>query len=128
MPYDFSVTGKAARERIPVPNLSMEAVRSASRAATQRNRRQRFALCGLIVLAALGATVAAARIYGGVHIWLSGGKAAATVRSMVVLKYPMASDVQRITLSATFPVVMPIGLPAGARIRQIMYSPSARPN
>jgi len=128
MPYDFSVTGKAARERIPVPNLSIDAVRSASRAATQRNRTQRFALSALIALASLGAAVAAARIYGGVHIWLSGGKAAATVRSMVVLKYPMASDVQRITLSATFPVVMPVGLPPGTRIRQIMYSPSAHPN
>ncbi len=128
MPYDFSATGKAAMGRIPVPNLSMDAIRSASRAATQRERTQRFALCGLIVLASLGAAVAVARVYDGVHIWLSGGKAAATVRSMALLKYPMASDVQRIASNATFPVVMPVGLPAGTRIHQIMYSPSAHPN
>jgi hypothetical protein len=128
MPYDFSATGKVARDSIPVPDLSMNVIRNASRAAVRRSRSQRLVLCGALALVSIGAAAGAARIYDGVHIWLSGGRAAATVRSLALVKNPMTSDLRTIAANATFPVVMPIGLPAGTRIRQIMYSPSAHPN
>jgi hypothetical protein len=128
MPYDFSATGKVARDRIPVPDLSMDVIRNASRAAARRSRSQRLVLCGALALVSIGAAAGAARIYDGVHIWLSGGKAGATVRSLALVRNPMTSDLRTIAANATFPVVMPIGLPAGTRVRQIMYSPAAHPN
>lgn len=67
-------------------------------------------------------------MYGGVHIWLSGNKASFTMHSFTVVPNPNANDVRRVVEDATFPVVLPVGLPKGMHMDQLIFSPAAHPN
>lgn len=129
MHSDFSSKGKAARDLITVPELRMELIRRRSHAATASGRKRALALAGAICLIVLGTSVGfGAKIYEGVRIWLSGGKAAVIVNSLVLVREPMASDVRKIVARATFPVILPTGVPAGTHVSMLMFAPAERPN
>ena len=128
MASDFSATGRAARALISVPEVPMGEIRVRSRKAATRERAL-IIVGGAMSLVVLGAGIAVgAKVYDGVRVWLSGGEAAVAVRSMVMVRQPMASDLRNVAASATFPIVFPVGLPAGTRVSMIMFSPAERPN
>lgn len=129
MGSDFSAMGKAARALIPVPELSMDSIRARSHSAAARDRVRALIVCGAIRLAVLGAGAAVGeKLYDGVRVWLSGGKAALTVRSLVMVREPTASDLRDVVARATFPIVFPVGVPAGTRVTMILFAPAERPN
>ncbi|HEY5257810.1 MAG TPA: hypothetical protein VIJ12_05460 [Candidatus Baltobacteraceae bacterium] len=130
MHSNFSTAGKSARELIPVPELPAEFIRSRSFATAARDRVRSFVLGGAICLAAVGAGAGlGGKIYDGVHVWLSGGKAAVTnIRSLTAMHRPKAADVRAAIARATFPVVFPVGLPAGTRVTMMGYAPAEHPN
>lgn len=129
MGSDFSAMGKAARALLPVPELSMESIRARSRSAKTRDGVRALILWGVIGIAVLGASAAVGeRLYDGVRVWLSGGKGAVVVRSLVLVRQPTASDLRNAIEGATFPVVFPVGVPAGTHVNMIMYAPAGRPN
>ncbi len=68
------------------------------------------------------------KMYEGVRLWLSGGRAAIAVSGFAMVRQPMASDVRDAIARATFPVLLPVGLPAGTRLNMMMYSPADRPS
>jgi hypothetical protein len=129
MHSDFSALGKSAKALIPVPKVPMDAIRGRARAATRQARLRAIIACGAIALIVLGAgTGLGARFYDGVRVWLSGGKAALTIHSFVMVREPTASDLQRVVARATFPIVFPVGVPAGSRMTMLIFAPAQRPN
>jgi len=129
MHSDFAAKGKAARDLIAVPELSMESIRRRSRAAAARGRTRALALCAAVCLIVFGASVGfGARIYEGVRVWLTGGKAAIVVNSFVLVREPTAADVHKAVAQATFPAVFPVGVPAGTHVSMFMFAPAEHPN
>jgi hypothetical protein len=129
MHSDFSAMGKAARERISVPAVPMESILSRSRAAERRDRARSFIVGAVLALTVMGIAAGyGKKVYEGVHIWLLGGKAAVTVRSLVVVNEPRAADLRNAVSSATFRVILPVGFPGGTRITRIAFAPAEHPN
>ncbi|SRR5665213_17664 len=129
MSSDFSLTGRSAREQIPVPTLSMDSIRKRSHAAQTRARLRTFVTAAAVSLVVVGAGVGVgAKIYDGVHVWFSGNKVATVVHSLVFMRNPMASDLRTAIAHATFPVVFPAGIPAGTRVNRVMLAPLDRPS
>jgi hypothetical protein len=129
MRADFSDMGRAARELIAAPVVPMEAIRGRAQAARVRDRARMLIACVALAVSALAATVGLdGRIYEGIRIWLSGGKAAIEVRSLVFVSNPTSPDLRRAVAQATFPVILPVGVPGGSRIIRIGFAPADRPN
>ena len=117
------------RELIPVPALPMDSIRRRSRAARARSRMRAIITCAAMGLAALGTvTGVGAKIYDGVHVWLSGGKSAIVVHSAVIMRHPMGSELREAVAHATFPVVFPVGVPAGSRVDMVILAPAGHPS
>jgi hypothetical protein len=129
MPSDFSAMGKAARERISVPAAPMESILSRSHAAEARDRARSLIVGAVLALAVMGIAAGyAKKIYDGVHVWLFGGKAAVTVRSLVLVNEPQAADLRTAVSKATFRVILPVGFPKGTRMTRIAFAPADHPN
>ncbi len=129
MSSDFAAMGKHARELIAAPSVPMESIHRRSRAARDRGRVAAVVVCAAISLGALGAgTGVAAKVYHGVHVWLSGDKVASVVHSGIIMRDPTGSEIRDAIAHATFPVVFPVGLPAGSRVRMVTLAPIAHPS
>lgn len=129
MDSSFSATGKAARELIPVPELPMDLIRVRSRRATTRDRVRALIVYFAIGIAVLGAGAAVGqKLYDGVRVWLSGGKAALNISSFVMVREPTALDLRHVVERASFPIVFPVRLPTGTRMTMLIFAPSGRPN
>lgn len=127
MGSDFSAMGRSARELIPVPALPLESIRSGSHRARARGRMQAIVVCAALSLCALGAG-AGAKMYHDAQVRLSGGKITATVHSGVLMRQPTAADLRKAIARATFPVVFPVGVPAGSRVSMVTLAPADRPS
>ena len=76
MRFDFSADGRAARDAIAVPAFPYDAIRRRSAQADVRARAQLLAACFAVTLIGVStATGFGRKIFAGVRIWLSGGKA-----------------------------------------------------
>lgn len=129
MSFDFSESGRSAREHIPVPELPLASIRTRTSAARARARLQAVLACAAITLGAIGAgSGVGEKIYTGVRVWLSGGKVAMRMDSFVMVRQPTAADVREVTAHATFPVVFPVGIPAGSQLSLLVGSPAGRPS
>jgi len=129
MSSDFAALGKHARELIAAPSVPMESIRTRSHAARDRGRLATVAVCAAISLGALGAgTGVGAKVYHGVHVWLSGDKVASVVYSGIIMRDPTGSEIRDAVAHATFPVVFPVGLPAGSRVRMVTLAPIGHPS
>lgn len=127
MQSSFSMTARSARDRIAVPDVPMEAIHSRLRTVKARGRA-RLAICAALCLAAFGASaVFGAGIVDGVRVWLSGDRGAVAIGSFVMVREPIAADVRDAIGRATFPVVLPVGLPAGTRVTKLFYAPKEHP-
>jgi len=129
MGSDFSAMGKAARAQIRVPELSIESIRERSHTAATRERTRALIVSLVIGLAVLGAGAAfGEKLYNGVRVWLSGGKVALVISSFTMVREPTAADLRSVVAHATFPVVLPVGLPAGTRVTMLQFAPADRPS
>jgi hypothetical protein len=128
MTENFSTAGRSARDLIPVPAVPLETIRQRAHAAQRREGVRRAIVCAALAVAALGVAAGlGVKIYDGIRVWLSGSKAAIEIRSMASVSDPMASELRHAIASATFPVVLPVGLPAGSRLVRIAFAPAERP-
>jgi hypothetical protein len=128
MAANFSTAGRTARERIPVPAVPLETIRERSRAAARREGVRNAILCATLAFAVVGAAAGlGSKIYDGIRVWLSGGTAAIEIRSLVTVSDPTATDLRNAITRATFPVVLPVGLPAGSRVVRLAFAPAERP-
>lgn len=128
MHSDFSTMAKAARSAIAVPAMSMETIQGRSRAGLVRDRARILALCGALTLAAFGVgTGVAAKFYDGIRTWITHGQVAVVVDSLVVDSEPMPAELRDVAARAAFPVVFPVGLPAGTRVTKLLFAPHERP-
>ena len=117
------------REQITVPDVPLGAIRSRVRTAHARSRLQILAVSAALALVALGAASGAgAKIYQGMHFWLSGGRGAAEFHSGTMVRWPMAADLRAVAAHATFPVVFPAGIPGGGRTDLLTAAPLDRPS
>jgi hypothetical protein len=69
-----------------------------------------------------------ANIYQGLHVWLSGGKAAITFSSMEIVRQPTASELRSFVSRATFPVTFPVGLPYDGGGMDFVVAPASDPS
>ncbi|MHB8441697.1 MAG: hypothetical protein ACYC8W_01820 [Candidatus Tyrphobacter sp.] len=114
---------------IPVPELPVASIRNRLRDANARHRSRVLIAYALATITVLGSgTVLAAMMFGGVRIWLSGDKAAFAMNSFAYVQNPSAADLRRVTSDATFPVVLPVGIPNGMHMNQLFFSPVGHPN
>jgi hypothetical protein len=128
MSFDFSATGRSAREMIPVPDVPLASIRSRSEAARNRGRVQALVACAAISVGAVGAgTAIGAKIVDGLRVWVSGGQVAIKLDSIVVIRNPTAPELRGTIAHATFPVVFPVGIPAGSRVFMLTATPADRP-
>jgi hypothetical protein len=124
---DFFETARDARLQISVPPLDLQAIRLRSAANGARERVRRLVAVVVVALGIGGAAAALASTTAGWHIWLFGNNVEVTVQSLAIVRYPLAADVRSIVARATFPVVLPDGVPPGLRVTGIAYSPIDRP-
>jgi hypothetical protein len=124
---EFSAAAKNAQSKIAVPSLDFEAIRARSAASGARERVRRLVAVAALALGVGGAATTLANTGGGWHIWFSGNKVEVTVQSLGIIRYPLATDVRNVVARATFPVVLPGGLPPRLRVTGIAYSPIDRP-
>ena len=128
MPSDFAKVGKTLEEALSVPDLPIDSIRRAARAQSMRQWRV-VAACALAAIVALGSgTVLAARVFG-FRMWLSGDEIANTrVRSFTTYLAPDQATLRRVVSSATFRVVLPVGLPSGERVVRLVVAPADHPS
>ena len=94
-----------------------------------RGRLKAMVASVALALVALGAASGAgAKIYQGMHFWLSGGRGAAEFHSGMMVRWPMAADLRAVAAHATFPVVFPAGIPGGSRTDLLTAAPLDRPS
>ena len=128
MPSDFVERARVAYAALPVPAPPLAGIRARGRRRDARFRARIAAAGAAAVVAAAGfSTGAGAAIGGAIRVWLSGGTAAVEVRGLTVIKHPMRADLADVAARAVFPVVFPIALPRGMRLRQVMFAPSDHP-
>jgi hypothetical protein len=129
MQFEFSTMAKTARESIAVPELRMDVIRRRSHAAAAAWRVQALAACAALTVAALTIGIGfGANIYQGLHVWLSGGKAAITFSSMEIVRQPTASELRSFVSRATFPVTFPVGLPYDGGGMDFVVAPASDPS
>ncbi len=129
MSSDFVSRGRAAREELSVPPVPLEWIRSRAHVARTRDRLRAVVACAVLVVAALGTGTGIAKtVYDGVRLRLGLGGAALTVRSIVDTRNPTAADLRAAIANATFPIVLPVGLPAGSRVIRVLASADGHPS
>lgn len=129
MSSDFSAFGKHARYSIPTPEVPMQSIRRRARTAAERGRFGIIGACAAVAIALVVAgTGAGAKLYDGVRVWLNGGNIVMAIHSGVIMREPDAAALQREIAHATFPVLFPVGLPAGTRVQMITLTPMGRPS
>lgn len=129
MPSDFAKAGKTLEHALRVPDLPIQAIRSASRVQRKQHQWRVAIACALAAIVALGSgTVLAARLFG-FRMWLYGNRAAsAPVQSFTVYSVPDETTLRHVSSSATFPVVLPVGLPSGTRVLRLVVAPADHPS
>lgn len=126
---NFSMRGKYARADLPVPDVPMSSILACSAALKRQQRIRAIALtCAISVAMAGTAAAFTTNFFEGVKLWLTGNSATMVIHSFAVTREPTLANVRRIVSSATFPVTLPVGLPAGTRVWVIMYAPAEHPN
>jgi hypothetical protein len=129
MPSNFAAVGKDLEDAIPVPELPLSSIRGHARDQNIRHRAQVLVACVVAAIVVFGSgSVLAAMKYGGVRLWLSGDKATLLIHSFTVINNPTADDLRRVTADATFPVVLPAGIPKGMHLTMLVISPADHPS
>jgi hypothetical protein len=128
MPSDFAEAGKRFETAIPVPELQVSSIRNRSKNESARHRSRVLIACALAAIVALGSGTVFAEMYGGIRIWLSGDRAEVLIHSFSMVQNPNADDLRRVTADATFPVVLPAGIPKGMHMNLLIFSPPRHPN
>lgn len=126
---DFAAAGKRARSAIAVPELPMENIRAQSTVQHKRGKIRTLIVSAAISLAMVGTAAAfGTHIYNGVRLWMSGARSSLSIQSFVLVKEPTASDLRHVVATATFPIVLPLGVPKGAHLWRLEYAPARHPN
>lgn len=128
MSSDFSAQGRSARAAIDVPDVPLGAIRARARSAGTHERTRIFAASALLIVALGVGSVAGAKLYSTVRVWLGGGKAALTVSSFDGVREPTSAEFRKAIAHATFPVVLPAGLPPGTQVREVFSTPAGHPS
>jgi hypothetical protein len=128
MSFDFSAQARSAREAIAVPDVPLGAIRSRARTAHAHERMRLLAASAALVVALGAGSVAGAKLYSSVRVWLGGGKAALTVKSFDGVREPTSAEFRTAIAHATFPVVLPVGLPEGTRVTAVFSTPAGHPS
>ncbi len=129
MPSNFAEIGKQLQTAMPVPEFPTASFHNRLRTANARHRSQLLIMSAIAAITILGSgTVLAAVLFGGVRLWLFGDKAAVAIHSFTVITNPNAEDLRRVTADATFPVVLPVGIPKGTHLHNLFFSPANHPN
>jgi hypothetical protein len=128
MPSNFADVGKQLLTGISVPDLPAASIRNRLRVANARHRSHVLMACALAAITVIGSGAVLATTFGGVRVWLSGDKAALALRSFAMKQNPNADDLRRVTADATFPVVLPVGIPQGMHMDLLLFSPADHPN
>lgn len=129
MPSDFAKVGKTLEDTLSVPKLPIDSIRSAARTQRERHQWRVVIASALAAIVMLGSgTVLAARVFG-FRMWLSGDEIANTrLRSFTTYLAPDEATLRHVVSSATFPVVLPVGLPEDARVLRLVVAPADHPS
>jgi hypothetical protein len=107
----------------------MDAIRERSAAQRKRGKVRTLVISAAISLAMVGTAAAfGTNIYNGVRLWITGSTSTVTIQSFVLVKEPTAADLRNVAGKATFPVVLPVGLPASEHLWRLEYAPAQHPN
>lgn len=126
---EFLRRARKERDLIVAPGVPVAQILQRSRALSVRARVRAISVGAALCAATIGAATAyAPSISKGIHFWLEGNRVSAVVDSGADFRQPMASDLKKIVSSATFSVTLPVGLPKGLQLDQIMYAPADHPD
>ena len=128
MPPDFAEAGRRFEAAIAVPELPIASIRDRSRKRRAQRRSHLVVACTLAALALLASGSVLAARTSGMRIWLSGNHATGTITSFASITNPTPEDLRRIVGDATFPVVLPLGMPPGLHLKLLVFSPTDHPN
>jgi len=123
MRSDFAAACKITKSKIAVPPVPIEMIRSAAAHPQPAwSHRPFVAACAAIAATVtLGAGVAfGGKILSGIRIWLPPtGNAAIVADRLSLSMRPTAESVRAFVAHAPFRLILPTGLPRGARLRSI---------
>jgi hypothetical protein len=125
MQSDFAVACKEAKNRIVVPGVPIEKIRSAARQPiTQWRRRAMAAAAAIVIVALLGVGVAfGGKLLRELRVWFPSGQTARMEISAdsITMSYRVTASVLRRAVGGTpFRVVLPSGLPRGTRLHFVI--------
>jgi hypothetical protein len=122
MQYDLAPVCRDARAHIDVPSVPLVAIRNA--AAKSAGRKTGW-LAALVAGISVAAVAGAAAI--GTHVALErGGSTVISADRMVVnFKNPPATALQAAVRNANFHVTLPVGLPNGTQLKQLVSAKGA---
>lgn len=129
MSCDFAAEAKRARAQLSIPDVPLQQILMQSAQARKQNKLRTLVLSAAISLATVGTAAAFGNtIYSGVRLWLSGNNTAVTIQSFAITHEPTAADLKAVIGRASFPVILPAGLPKGTHLRSLKYAPAERPD
>ncbi|MBV9269717.1 MAG: hypothetical protein JO165_01380, partial [Candidatus Eremiobacteraeota bacterium] len=107
----------------------MDSIRMRSVALRAQNNVRPLVLSAAIALATIATAAAyAPALFHGVQLFIFGEKIAVAIDSFTMVREPTRSDLENVVKRASFPVILPVGLPNGMHISRMMFAPSDRPN
>ena len=127
MPSDFVEDAHHAFSNIIAPEAPISGIRERARDASAGRRAMLLRTAAVAVLSFGAIGGAAAGLSSQVRIWMSGGHAAVDLRALDLISYPRKTELADLVHRAAFPVVLPLGLPQGARLAGVMAAPALRP-
>jgi len=129
MQVDFAARAHRAYDAIAVPPLPLQPIRVRVARHARRQRAVIAALCTVVLALSIGfASGAGAALTSQIRIWFSGGRMSVDVRGLAMTTWPTHAVLVDLTRRATFPVVLPVGLPSGARLMRVGSSPADHPS
>lgn len=129
MSCDFAAEAKRARAQLSIPDVPLRRILMQSARTRKQNKLRTLALSAGISLATVGTAAAFGNtIYSGVRLWLSGNNTAVTIQSFAITNEPTAADLKAVIGRASFPVILPAGLPKGTHLWSLKYAPAERPD
>lgn len=125
---EFLRRARIERDLLVAPSVPIARILQRSRALSVRSRFRTISIGAALCAATIGAAAAyVPSISKGIHFWLEGDRVSAVVTSGVDFRQPTARDLAKIVSSATFRVTLPVGLPEGLHLDQILYAPVDHP-
>jgi hypothetical protein len=128
MRFDLESACRDARAGMAVPPVPLGAIRAGAerRPATSGKQRRNGLVAAVLAGVSVAAVAAAAEVLSGTHVSVvPSGAVLVSSERLTFAKNPSADKLRAVTRQASFPVVLPAGLPDGTKLHTLALTGSS---